>query len=285
VTDRDREIVAWIARTGAVTIGNLMARFRIGRSVAFDRVAVCTRAGHLARTHTLYGAPALITATRRGLRYAGLEELGIVVPTEGHDRRLRARADVALWLERTRPGARVMSARELRAEERALGRPIASQTLDEDYEGRPRFHRPDFAVLGKGRTEAVEVELVPRLPDRLEMLIRHWRWTEIVDTLTLVCAPGRTTRYAHRTLERIGYQELVREGWVRVVCLDQIPNLARQTRFPGIHPPTADPAPSPEQGGRAGGGPLDDHDSATAAGNGRPSENATSGFDAWPNEE
>lgn len=81
VTDRDREIVAWIGRVGAVTVGHVMAHFRIGRSVAFDRIAVCVRAGHLARTHTLYAAPALLTATRRGLRYAGLEELGLVAPT------------------------------------------------------------------------------------------------------------------------------------------------------------------------------------------------------------
>lgn len=120
-----------------------------------------------------------------------------------------------------------MSARELRVEERALGRPVASQRLDEDYEGRPRFHRPDFAVIGQEGTEAVEIELIPRSPEPLEMLVRRWRWTRCVDALTLVCAPGKTTRYTRATLERIGYQDLVREGWVRVVCLDQIPNLAR----------------------------------------------------------
>jgi len=63
---RDWEIVTWVARMGAVTIEQIRTRFRIGRTVAYRRVAACTEAGLLERIDLLRGQPALIRATRRG---------------------------------------------------------------------------------------------------------------------------------------------------------------------------------------------------------------------------
>lgn len=69
---RDWEIVRWVGRMGAVTLDQLRFRFCLGRTVAYRRVAACVEGDLLERVDLLRGQPALIRATRRGLRLTGL---------------------------------------------------------------------------------------------------------------------------------------------------------------------------------------------------------------------
>jgi len=64
VTDRDRSLVTWAAVIGAVSAQDVMARFALGRTVAYRRLARLVEFGLLARSQLLYGQPALYTATR-----------------------------------------------------------------------------------------------------------------------------------------------------------------------------------------------------------------------------
>ncbi len=87
VTDRDRSVVAWVAVIGAVSAQNVMARFGVGRTVAYRRLAVLVELGVLKRVRLLYGQPALYTATREGLAWAGLPTVDparVGVATVGH---------------------------------------------------------------------------------------------------------------------------------------------------------------------------------------------------------
>jgi hypothetical protein len=75
VTDRDRSVVAWVAVVGAVSAPDVMARFGVGRTVGYRRLARLVDHGLLTRARLVYGQPALYTATREGLAWAGLSQL------------------------------------------------------------------------------------------------------------------------------------------------------------------------------------------------------------------
>ena len=63
---REREIVSWVARVGAVSVDQIGRRFEVGRSVAYEQVRRLVEYGLLERTQTAIGDPTLISATRRG---------------------------------------------------------------------------------------------------------------------------------------------------------------------------------------------------------------------------
>ena len=68
---RDRELVGWVARIGAVGIGQVQERFGVCRSVGYKVVARLVEAGLIERVATLRGDPTLLCATRQGIAYAG----------------------------------------------------------------------------------------------------------------------------------------------------------------------------------------------------------------------
>lgn len=110
---------------------------------------------------------------------------------------------MALALERQFGPAHVFSERELRAAEQVEGRPIAGAKLGELASGAPRLHRPDLAVLGGEGTIAVEVELTPKAPRRLEELIRAWRRARWVGEVRYLCAPGQIRRAVERAVQKL----------------------------------------------------------------------------------
>src|SRR3954471_5704220 len=75
VTDRDRAVVRWVAVIGAVSAGDVMRRFRLGRTAGYRRLAALVDHGLLARSRLVYGQPTLYTATRDGLAWAGMPQL------------------------------------------------------------------------------------------------------------------------------------------------------------------------------------------------------------------
>src|SRR3954466_16293019 len=70
VTDRDRSIMEWIGRLGAAGAADVMARFAMGRTATYRRLAALVDQGLLATEPLLYGEPALYVATRDGLQWA-----------------------------------------------------------------------------------------------------------------------------------------------------------------------------------------------------------------------
>jgi transposase len=76
--NREREIVRWVSRLGAVSVEQIGRRFGVGRSVAYEQVRRLVKFGLLERTQTAIGDPTLISATREGITYAGL---GLKRPT------------------------------------------------------------------------------------------------------------------------------------------------------------------------------------------------------------
>jgi transposase len=205
---RDREVVHWIARLGAVEVRHVMERFGICRSVAYDLVARCKRAGLLERLSLLHQEPALIRATRDGIAFSELG-LGLASVTAGSWAHWTACADVALWLERTWGAEALMSVRELVFEERLEERPIASAVLGEYANGAPKLHRPDLVVRSGERPTAVEVELTAKAPRRLEYIVRAWRRCRRVEKTIYVSPTGLASRSVDRAIRRAHAEQRV----------------------------------------------------------------------------
>ena len=91
-------------------------------------------------------------------------------------------------------------------------RPIASAEVGESHYGAPRLHRPDIAVLAESGTIAIEVELTPKSPRRLEGLIRAWRRTiasRVVAEVHYHCAPGQTRRAVERAVAKVKAEQCI----------------------------------------------------------------------------
>src|SRR5680860_946018 len=162
-------------------------------SAAYRRVAACVDRGLLERLALLRDEPSLIRASREGLRYAGLGGLPVGVISPGAVEHWLRCASTALTLEAEFAG-RVISERELVFAERLEGRPLASAKLGELPGGGPRLHRPDLVALCGSRAIAIEVELSPKAPRRLEAIMRAWRRADGVAEVRYYCAPGTPRR-------------------------------------------------------------------------------------------
>lgn len=204
----DRELVGFVGVHGAVAIEHVMAGLGVGRSAAYARVSGCIEAG-LLEALSLRGAPRTLRATRRGLRYAGLG-LGVaVVSPSSVDHWLRC-ASMALLLAEEFDADRILTERQLALIERIEERAIFSAKVGELPAGTPRLHRPDLAILRDGAPIAVEVELTPKAPRRLERLIRACRRANWVCEVHYYCEAGATRRAVERAIAKAHAGERIR---------------------------------------------------------------------------
>jgi hypothetical protein len=209
-------LVRFIGRHGIVEIGHVMEELGVGRTAAYRRVAACVERGLLERDETPRGEPSPLRATRAGLRYAGL---GLPVAPFSPaliDHGLRC-ASMAQHLALEFGAEGVLTERELKLAEQVEGVPIASARLGQRPDGAPRLHRPDLVALAGERIVAIEVELTPKAPRRLEQLIRAWRRASWVSEVRYYCAPGQTRRAVERAIANTHSQERVHamEVWPR----------------------------------------------------------------------
>jgi hypothetical protein len=211
---RDHELIAILARFGALAMAQLMAAMRTSRTVTYRRFARCEAAGLVERI-TVPGVCALLRATREGQRYVGLGALPLALVRPGsalHDLRC---ADLALALDReSGEGARILSERELLLAERVEGRPLASVPIASH--GREGLHRPDLAILADGGVIAVELELSLKAPRRLEAIMRAWRRASHVGEVRYFCGSAGVRRAVERAVtttyagEKVRVEELPR---------------------------------------------------------------------------
>jgi hypothetical protein len=206
---RDWELVRFVGTHGAVAIEHVMAALGVGRTAAYRRVAYCIEAGLLERLDLLRGLPSLLRATAAGLSYAGLGLRVAAISPGSVDHWLRC-ASTAFLLGTEFGADAVLSERELRRLEEDEGRSVVSAKVGELPSGAPRLHRPDLAVFAGKRPIAVEVELTPKAPRRLEALIRAWRRAEWVAEVRYYCEPGLTRRAVERAVEKTHAQDRVR---------------------------------------------------------------------------
>ncbi len=76
-TEKDAEIVGWVGRLGAAGAEHVMARFEMGRSWAYERLGQLVADRLLEQRMVLFRKPGVYAATAAGLRWRGLERLGV----------------------------------------------------------------------------------------------------------------------------------------------------------------------------------------------------------------
>jgi hypothetical protein len=208
--NRDWELVRLVGRHGVVTIEQAMAAMGVGRTATYRRAAALIKAGLLERLDLLRSEPSLLHATREGLRYAGLGMPVAKVSPGAVDHWLRC-TEVAIKAARHYGKDRVLTEREIALAEAIEERPIASVEVGTIH-GRPRMHRADLAVLREEGTIAIEVELTPKAPRRLENLLRHWRramGTRVVSEVHYLCEPGQTRRAVERAASKVRAERVI----------------------------------------------------------------------------
>jgi hypothetical protein len=162
-TDRDAQIVTWLARIGAASAEHVMARFGMGRSWAYARLSLLVRDGLLEHKRLLYGKPGLYVATAEGLRWTFNERLGAYRLGPGGFQHAWELAATAVALHSALPEHEQLSDREIRVGENDGPVLIASASLGELPGGRPALHRPDLALIAPDQqVRAIEVELCRR---------------------------------------------------------------------------------------------------------------------------
>lgn len=209
---RDRELVRFVGRHAVVTVEQVMAMMGAGRTASYRRVAACIEMGLLERLALLRDEPPVLRATRDGLNYAGLG-LPVAPVTPGlvsHDLRC---VDVAILAGNHYGHDRVLTEREFTWREQTEGERIASVEVARASNGRlPTTHRADLAIQGNGGLIAVEVELTPKAPSRLEGLVRAWcraRLRKVVSEVHYLCEPGNTRRAVERAVAKVRAEDSI----------------------------------------------------------------------------
>ncbi len=215
---REREIVCWVARLGAVSVEQIGRRFGVGRSVAYELVRRLIELGLLERTQTAIRDPTLISATRDGITYAGLG-LGPARIRIGEVDHWLACADVAIELERRHGAERLLTERELRFDAQLFGKPVGAAKLGETLNGYWRLHWPDLAVRTDEGLVVYEVELTPKAKRRLEKIVRGWRRARDIERCVYLCpASSPTQQVVHAAVRMVAAEDRVRVAELRRVA-------------------------------------------------------------------
>jgi hypothetical protein len=231
-------ILRWTVRFGAVTAEALAQRKGWTLASARARLLAAERAGLLSRRKLLAGEPVLYTATRAGLRASGLcgfEPCRVSVANAPH---AIACIGVAAALEHAYPEHEVMGERELRREERASGRELASACLGQSPDGARLLHRPDLVLWPESPQEplpvAVEVELTVKAPGRLLEICRAWARCRCVAG-TLYLAAREVQRPLARAIDRAQAGERI-----ALVALDALVGCEESAPTPAANTVTGD---------------------------------------------
>ena len=222
-TSRDREIVCWISHLGAAGAEDVMRRFDMGRSWAYARLNSLVKGGLLEQRTLLYRQPGLYIATAEGLRWCGLQRLGIYRVGPGGFEHAQKVAQAASEICGALAGWEVLSERDIRSEEADAGQLVASARVGELPGGRPALHRPDLALRSNaGEVVAVEVELSVKAPRRLARICQGWARARHIHAVYYLATPP-----AAKAVER-AIKETRAADRIRVLPLRDVSALASE---------------------------------------------------------
>lgn len=202
ISDRDLEVLAFVARFGLVPASAVADWAGTARSVSYGREARWLKHGLVELVDPIGRSGRLLVCTMDGLRAVGLEGFGPGRISVGRTPHAIAVAHAAAGLERQ--GQDVLSEREVVATEAEERRRIYSAEV---YDG--RFHRPDLVLREEGI--AIEVELSQKASWRLDSILRAWRsavGNERFSGVRYLCGE-RALRAVTNAVQRTATEELI----------------------------------------------------------------------------
>lgn len=199
ISGRDLEVLEFIARFGVVSREAVAEWAGTAPTSTRMRERRLREAGLIEVRCGVWGEGKLAAGTRAGLDLCGRGELRPARFSLASVRHETTVAEIAAAMERG--GERILSEREIVAREREHD----ARVLSAELSGR-RFHRADLLRLGRDGEppEAIEVELTAKGKDRLDELLRAWRWAvgeQRLSRVTYRCPP-RIRALVERAVER-----------------------------------------------------------------------------------
>jgi hypothetical protein len=203
ISARDLEVLEFIARFGIVP------RRAVAIWAGTKRAPTLKRERRLRISKLITLNPGmgttgrLLLPTRTGLAACGRAELRGVQFSFARANHEATVATLAARLERA--GDRLLSEREITSRERLAGDRHLSAALPNG-----RHHRPDLIRIAE-TLEAIEVELTPKAPARLDELLRGWRRAVVQKRISRVVylCPRATIRHVERAVKRTQTQSQV----------------------------------------------------------------------------
>ena len=221
----DSEIVSWIGKLGAAGANHVVAHFALGRSSAYQRLATLVRRRLLVQHLLLYGRPALYVATRRALRWRGLDGLGPCRISAGRFEHAWQIADAAVALTTGLPDWMLLSDREILWHERQRHELLASARVGSRGGGSMALHRPDLALISpQGRVVTIEIELTVKKPSSLVAICGGWARARHVDAVYYLASSP-----AARAVSRAA-QKTRAEDRLKILPLGQTAEVVRLER-------------------------------------------------------
>jgi DNA-binding MarR family transcriptional regulator len=220
ITDRDRELLAFLARHRLVYAEHVAALLGVTRHRAGAILARLAGGLYVRRQPVFDRRPAFYRIRRKGLAVIGnrLPPPGLDLRSYEHD------VGVAwLWLAARAgtfgPLREIVSERELRSRDEAPGRtepPLAVRLGGVGRGGRERLHYPDLLLIRPdGRRIALELELTAKARPRLERILAGYGADPRVDAALYLVANRTIGRSVTQAAERLGVDHLVRVQLVR----------------------------------------------------------------------
>lgn len=201
ITDRDAELVAFVARFHGVEAAQLAERFGMDRADVYHRAARLAERGLLARHRLLHARPGVYTAASAGLAWVGSSLPPARPSLHAYEHSLEL-AWLALALEREFGREAILTERELRS----LEMPGAWDAHRSGRRLRPRYallternavprglHFPDLVVEAGGPGGgllAIELELTAKGGARRRRIVRAYRDSLQVEQVRYYAAPA-----------------------------------------------------------------------------------------------
>jgi len=220
ITERDRELLEFIAEQRLVLASHVQTLLRISQPAAYARLRALCDAGLLVREQRLHRQPSCYLVTRSGLAATGSELPAPRLDLRSYDH------DVGLaWLALLArsgtfgPMREIICERHLRSRDARAERdqqPLAVRLGGHGAGGRERLHYPDLLLVDPaGRRIAVELELTAKGRRRREQILRGYAADRRVDVVLYLVRDRVLARSLAASARRLGISERVHVQRVR----------------------------------------------------------------------
>ncbi|MCA1680798.1 MAG: MarR family transcriptional regulator [Actinobacteria bacterium] len=184
LTDRDVEILRWLARFRGVTAAQIGRRFDMGYSRVSRRLNQLGAGGLVALTRVLHRKPGLYTVTGEGQTAAGADLPVAAVGLGAYEHDV-AVADVAIAAERA--GDTVLTQRQMQALEAGAGAGDLTYAVARTAGER---HFPDLVLDRSDGRWALEVEVTDARSELLEAILRAYAGAAHLAGVIFTVAPA-----------------------------------------------------------------------------------------------
>jgi len=257
VTERDREMLAFIAEHRFVLAGHVQTLLGVSESVAYRRLGVLTTKGLLDHTRVLHGQPGWYQITR-----AGLALIASDLPPPRMDLRSYAHDIGVAWLRLAATGGtfglveRAVSERTMRSVDaaRTLAAVRGERRVEISDDQAPpfgvrlgglgprgviRLHYPDLLLIGpRDERVAIELELSAKGRRRLETILAGYGAEPRIAAVLYLADKATIRREVRRSAARLGLSELVHVQGFMPAAAGRPPGPKERTRSPAAIMPS-----------------------------------------------